>query len=141
MKGVPGVPERFRRDRVDGAVWTDTHNVRCVAVANAEYLMSGRDAERLGMLKFDQPEVSKYSNNNRNCFYDKLFNRKRKFEFSRTKSRTRVVSLVVDKRNKKSLFPGLDEKNIRVTPLTIDFERKSEGNSINIRKPKKNERI
>ena len=90
--------------------------MRFVVVANAEDIISGRDAGRAGMLAFDQPEVSKYGNNNRNYFYDKDFNRKRKFEFPRTRSRKRAVPSAVDKPNKKSLFLVLDEKNIRVNP-------------------------
>ena len=43
----------------------ETHNVKFVAVGNAEDLMSGRDVGILGMLEFDQPEISKYFNNNK----------------------------------------------------------------------------
>ena len=36
----------------------ETHNMRFVVVANVEDLISGRDVGRLGILAFDQPEVS-----------------------------------------------------------------------------------
>ena len=94
----------------------ETHTMRFVAVANADDLMSGRDSEILGMLEFDQPEVNKYGNNNGNYSYGKNFGRKRKFEFPRTKNRTRVSPRLSTTRTRSPRSPGLDEKNIRVNP-------------------------
>ena len=61
--------------------------------------------------------------------------RKRKFGSPRARSRTRVVPAVVDNPNKKSLFPGFRREEHQGKPLTINFERKAEGNSVEIGKP------
>lgn len=117
MKGVAGEQLNILGEiEVMVQYRTDTHNVRCVVVANVEDLVFGRYAEIIEMLAFDEPEISKSINNNINCFYDKYFNMKRKFEYLRTRSRKRAVLSAVDKLNKKSLFVGFRREEYQHNP-------------------------